>query len=87
MRFLKGLICLTAVVFAISCMLSGIYIFRPDIPDKIETFFYPEQESTEMITENHDRQEETAGHPDESIETEETRQKTEAYRKWQIPLP
>lgn len=79
MRFLKGLICLTAVVFAISCMLSGIYIFRPDIPDKIETFFYPEQESTEMITENHDRQEETAGHPDESIETEETRQKTEAY--------
>ena len=64
MRFLKWLTCLTAVVFAISCMLSAIYIFRPAITDKIETFLYPEQKSTEMVTGGHEPQEETASHPD-----------------------
>lgn len=77
MRFLKGLIYFTAVVFAISCMLSGIYMFRPDITDKNGTFLYPEQESAETITGDHDFKEETTSHPDESIEKEETGQKVE----------
>ena len=79
MRFLKWLTSLTAVVFAISCMLSAIYIFRPAITDKIETFLYPEQKSTEMVTGGHEPQEETASHPDENIEKEETGQKAEEY--------
>ena len=79
MRFLKKLICLTAVVFAISCMLSGIYIFRPDIMDQIELFLDPEQKDAETITGNHDPQEETVSHTDESAEREETRQESEEY--------
>lgn len=79
MRFLKGLMYGTAVVFAISCILSGIYIFRPDIADKVETLLYPEQKSEETVTGtgNYDQQEETAGNPDESIEKEDAAQKAE----------
>ncbi len=79
MRFLKGLIYFTAVVFAIFSMLSGIYIFRPDITDKIETFLYPEQESAETIAGNYDLKEETASHPGENAEREETGQKAEEF--------
>lgn len=79
MRFLKRLICFTAVVFAISCMLSGISIFRPDIMDKMESFLHPEQGNIEVMTEDGAPQEVTASYPDESAEQEETEQKTEEY--------
>lgn len=68
MRFLKRLICITAVVFAISCMLSGLYIFRPDITDKFGTFLYPEEKSAEMTT---------ADTPDESTEKKEKEENRE----------
>ncbi|MEH2932552.1 transglutaminase domain-containing protein [Candidatus Ventrimonas sp. KK005] len=79
MRFLKKLICLTVVVFVISCMLSGIYIFRPDIMDSIEIFLDPEQKDVETITGNHSLQEETTSHSGESVEREETEQESEEY--------
>ena len=79
MKFLKRLTYFTAVVFAISCILSAIYIFRPDITDKIKTFLYPEQKSAEMITGDGGLPEETANHPAESIEKEETGQEPEEY--------
>ena len=50
MRFLKKLICFTAVVFAISSILSGVYIFRPDIMDQIETVLDPGQKNAETVT-------------------------------------
>ncbi len=78
MRFLKGLIYFTTVIFVISCILSGISIFRSDITDKIETFFYSEQESAETIEGDYDFKKETTSHPDESTENEETGQKAEA---------
>jgi len=79
MRFLKGLICFTAVIFAISCMLSGIYLFNPDITDRIETLLYPKQKSVEIITGDDELQEETANPPDTNIEKEEDEQKAEEY--------
>lgn len=79
MRFLKRLTCFTAVVFAIFCILSAIYIFRPDIGDQIETFLYPAQERSETTAGDNDLQEETASYPDENIEKEETGQKAEEY--------
>lgn len=79
MKFLKRLIGITAVVFAISCMLSGIYIFRPDITDKMESFLYPEQKKDEMATEVQELQEETTGYPDESMEQSEAEQ-SEAWQ-------
>ncbi len=84
MRFLKRLICFTAVVFAISSILSGIYIFRPDIMDPLEAFLGPGQKDAETVTGNHGLQEETASHTDESAEREETgreAEKNEAYKK------
>ena len=84
MRFLKRLICFTAVVFAISSILSGIYIFRPDIMDQIEAFLGPGQKDAETVTGNHGLQEETASHTDESAQREETgreAEKNEAYKK------
>ena len=77
MRFLKKLICFTAVVFAISSLLSGIYIFRPDIMAQIETLLDPEQKDAGTITGNHDPQEKTANHMDESAEKEETAEREE----------
>ena len=81
MRFLKKLICFTAVVFAISSLLSGIYIFRPDIMAQIETFLDPEQKDAETITGNHDPQEKTADHMDESAEREETTEREETAER------
>lgn len=66
-----------AVVFAIFCILSGIYIVRPDIADKIDALFYPEQESMERIAEDEGLQEETVSYPDGTIEEMETGQKAE----------
>lgn len=77
MKFLKGLIYFIAVVFTISCILSGIYICRPDIMEKMETFLYPQRESIEMVTEDLKPQEETTNHHEESIEKKETEQKAE----------
>ena len=79
MRFLKRLIYITAVVFVISCMLSGISIFRPDITDNIETFLYSGQESAETIGGDYDLEEETTGYPDDGAENEETGQKEGAF--------
>jgi len=79
MRFLKRLICLTVVVFAISSILSGVYIFRPDIIDQIETFLDSGKKNDETVIGNHGRQEETASHTDESAEREETRREAEDY--------
>ena len=79
MRFLKRLICLTVVVFAISSILSGVYIFRPDIIDQIETFLDSGKKNDETVIGNHGRQEETASHTDESAEREETRREAEEY--------
>lgn len=79
MRFLKRLICFTAVVFAISSILSGVYIFRPDIMDQIETVLDPGQKNAETATGNHGPQEETASHTDKSTENEETRPEAEEY--------
>jgi len=77
MKFLKGLICFIAVVFVISCVVSGMYIFRPDIMDKNEASLYPKQESVEMITGDYGLQEEKASYPDENIEKEETGRRAE----------
>ena len=79
MRFLKRLTCFTAAVFAIFCMLSAIYVFRPDTADNIGTFLYPNQERSEMTAGGNDLQKETASLPDENIEKEETGQKAEEY--------
>lgn len=84
MRFLKRLICFTAIVFAISSILSGIYIFRPDIMDPLEAFLGPVQKGAETVTGNHGLQEETANQTDESAQREETgreAEKNEADKK------
>ena len=79
MRFLKKLICFTAVVFAISSILSGVYIFRPDIMDQIETVLDPGQKNAETVTGNQGLQKETANHTDESAEREENGPEAEEY--------